>query len=103
MTTFYRLCIKSQPHRPECDENFEIFIFDDTGTFTQITNSTNEVGVADAKISGDGSHIVYIRDQGTALNPQRIWFFRSPGGHGPVIAANVNTVALTYGRAISEW
>ena len=86
------------------DANLEIFTFDNnTEAFTQTTNSTNEVGAADAKISGDGSFIAYVRDQGTAQNPQRDLVLQDRlAGTAQVIAANVDTVALTYGRAISD-
>src|ERR1700730_7396431 len=86
------------------DANLEVFLFDNnTQAFKQITNSTNAVGSGNAKISGDGSHIAYVRDTGTALNPHRDLVVQDRiAGTAQVIAANVNTVALTNGRAIND-
>src|SRR5207249_7659994 len=48
------------------DGNLEIFVYDASkNTFSQLTNSSAVVGCTDAKISGDGSSVAYIRDQGT--------------------------------------
>src|SRR5258707_862278 len=47
------------------DGNLEVFIYDTTArNFTQLTNTTGIVGASDAKISGNGAIICYIRDQG---------------------------------------
>ena len=54
------------------DANFEIFIWDaNTSSFSQLTNSSAVVGCTDAKISGDGSTVAYIRDQGTTPSAAR--------------------------------
>lgn len=92
--------LKSQ----NADGNLEIFIFDNnTQAFTQITSSTNVVGSSNAKISGDGSRIAYVRDTGTAAAPHRDLVIQDRvSASVQVIAANANTVGLTYGRAISD-
>ena len=86
------------------DTNLEVFVFDNnTQAFTQITNTANVVGAGNAKISGDGSHIAYVRDTGTTAVPHRDLVLQDRvAGTVQVIAANTNTVALTYGRAISD-
>src|SRR4029077_9783631 len=54
------------------DGNLEIFVYDaSTSTFSQLTNSSAVVGCTDAKISGDGSAVAYIRDQGTTPSAAR--------------------------------
>jgi uncharacterized protein (TIGR03437 family) len=93
------------------DANLEIFLFNiSANTFTQLTNTSAIVGSTDAKISGDGSHLAYLKDEGTTIEDE---------GAAPslsrdlmledlntfetrVIAVNVNAIRLTYGRAISD-
>src|SRR5256885_16301309 len=54
------------------DANFEIFIWDtNTSSFSQLTNSSAVVGSTDAKLSGDGSTVAYIHDQGTTASAAR--------------------------------
>ena len=86
------------------DGNLEIFIYDGVSqTFTQITNAIGTVGSTDAKISGDGSRVAFIRDRGATLSTQRdlLLHNRTPGTT-QVIGNNVPGLALTYGRAISD-
>jgi Tol biopolymer transport system component len=86
------------------DGNLEIFIFDTTAnTFTQLTNTTGAVGASDAKISGDGSRVAYIRDTGAQASTQRDLVLQDrSGGLTRTLAGNVTNLALTYGRAISD-
>jgi uncharacterized protein (TIGR03437 family) len=45
------------------DANSEIFIYEtSTGHFTQLTNTSTTVGAHDAKLSGDGSSVAFVRD-----------------------------------------
>ena len=45
------------------DGNFEIFVFDAAAnSFSQLTNTAGGYGATDAKISGDGSRVAYIKD-----------------------------------------
>ncbi|HEX8140179.1 MAG TPA: Calx-beta domain-containing protein [Pyrinomonadaceae bacterium] len=86
------------------DANLEVFVYDAASQgFTQLTSSTGTVGSSDAKISGNGARIAYIRDTGASLSAQRDLVIQDRTGGPPLVAAvNVNGLALTYGRAISD-
>jgi uncharacterized repeat protein (TIGR01451 family) len=87
------------------DGNLEIFIYDAiAGSFTQLTNSSGIVGSSDAKISGNGASVAYIRDSGATPSAQRDLLKQPRVGPGPVtlLAGNVPSLAITYGRAISD-
>lgn len=86
------------------DGNLEIFIYDSlTSTFTQLTSSSGIVGSADAKISGNGNLVAYLRDNGTSPGPTRDLIEQTrAGGSATVIAAAVPSGSMTYGRAISD-
>ena len=86
------------------DGNLEIFTFDTTSnTFAQLTNTTGQVGASDAKISGDGTRVAYIRDNNTSPGTQRDLILQDrSGGTTRLIASNVTNLAFTYGRAISD-
>jgi uncharacterized protein (TIGR03437 family) len=87
------------------DGNLEIFVFDSVAlSFTQLTNSTGIVGFSDAKISGNGSAVAYVRDPNATSNGTRdlLLQIRAPLSPVRLVAANVTALALTYGRAISD-
>lgn len=86
------------------DGNLEVFIFDTAfGTFTQLTNTSGPVGAADAKISGDGTRVAYLRDDNASPGRQRDLILQDRiGGTTHLLAANVTNLAFTYGRAISD-
>ncbi|HUQ32902.1 MAG TPA: Calx-beta domain-containing protein [Pyrinomonadaceae bacterium] len=86
------------------DGNLEIFIFDAAANaFTQLTNTTGAVGASDAKISGDGSRVAYIRDNNAQASTQRDLILQDRAGSTTrVLAGNVTNLAVTYGRAISD-
>ena len=88
------------------DGNLEIFIYDAAlaKSFAQLTNSSGIVGSSDAKISGDGASVAYILDRGATPSAQRDLLERPRLGLGParVLAGNVQSLAMTYGRAISD-
>lgn len=86
------------------DGNLEIFIFDSLSrSFAQLTDSSGIVGFTDAKISGNGNFVTYIRDNGTAPGATRDLVEQARAGGGvAVLAAGVPSLALTYGRAISD-
>src|SRR6266699_1564893 len=87
------------------DGNLEIFICDAvTNSFTQLTNSSGIVGFSDAKISGNGASVAYIRDGGIAPSSNRDLIEQPRAGLGPIslLAASVPSLKLTYGRAISD-
>jgi len=87
------------------DGNLEIFVYDaSTSTFSQLTNSSGIVGFTDAKISGDGSTVAFIRDPGTSPSAARDLVKQSRVGPASltVLAPSVQLLAVTYGRAISD-
>ena len=87
------------------DGNFEIFIYDSIATtFTQLTNSAGIAGFSDAKISGNGASVAYIRDTGTTPSARRDLLEQPRVGLGPtlLLAANVQSLLVTYGRPISD-
>jgi len=86
------------------DLNLEIFLFDRSGeAFTQITSSEDAVGSSDAKISGDGSHLVYITDASPTSGNSRDLLLRDlHSGSTTLIAGNSAALSLSYGRAISN-
>ncbi len=87
------------------DGNLEIFIYDATAAaFAQFTSSSGMVGCSDAKISGNGTTVAFIRDNGATISSSRD-LLKQPrvGPASPtILAANVQTLAMTYGRAISD-
>jgi uncharacterized protein (TIGR03437 family) len=89
------------------DANLEIFLFDlTTRTPTQLTDTTHAPGSSDAKISGDGTRVAFIRgDQasaGGATHPRSLMLFERADNSTRVIAGDVEELSLTYGRAISN-
>ena len=86
------------------DGNLEIFIYDSIAqTFAQLTNSSGIVGCSDAKISGNGTKVAYIRDAGATPSPNRDLMIQDrTSGAATVVASQVPSLALTYGRAISD-
>ena len=87
------------------DGNLEIFVYDTiAGSFTQATNSQGSVGFTDAKISGDGATLAYIRDTGQTPSANRD-LVRQNRQTLLVIglaATNAPNLSMTYGRAISD-
>jgi uncharacterized protein (TIGR03437 family) len=87
------------------DGNLEVFIYDAVArNFTQLTNTTGIVGSIDAKISGNGAAIAYIRDNGATPSLQRDLMAQVRVGSAPatVVAGKIQSLAMTYGRAISD-
>ena len=86
------------------DGNLEIFVYDNVSlSFTQLTNSSGTVGASDAKLSGNGAIVAYIRDSGTTAGANRDLVLQNRAGAPAirVIATNAPSLAMTYGRAIS--
>ncbi|HYG09600.1 MAG TPA: Ig-like domain-containing protein, partial [Pyrinomonadaceae bacterium] len=88
------------------DTNLEIFLFDATTRITtQLTDTTGATRSSDAKISGDGARVAFIRDvqpTGDESSPPRdLMLFERADGSARVIAPAVEELSLTYGRAIS--
>lgn len=86
------------------DGNLEIFIYDSTArTFAQLTNSLAIVGFSDSKISGNGTKVAYIRDAGATPSANRDLMIQDrTSGAATVVASQAPSLALTYGRAISD-
>ena len=87
------------------DGNLEIFIYDTlAASFTQLTNTTGIVGSSDAKISGNGANIAFIRDTGATQSARRDLMQRArvAPSTATLLSGNVLSLAMTYGRAISD-
>lgn len=87
------------------DGNLEIFVFDTIAlSLTQLTISSGTIGFSDAKISGNGAFVAYIRDSGSTPSARRDLLLQSRDGSSPlrVLATDVQSLAMTHGRAISD-
>ena len=86
------------------DGNFEIVVYDSVAaTFAQLTNSTGIVGCTDAKISGNGAKIAYARDTGSTPSAKRdLMIQERTSSSATVLASQVQSLLMTYGRAISD-
>ena len=86
------------------DLNFEVFIFDTvTSTVWQVTESSGIVGSTDAKISGNGSLLSFIRDNGQTLSHGRtLVLYDRASAQAKSIVENAPGLELTYGRALSD-
>src|SRR3982751_756800 len=79
------------------DNNLEAFLYDTTTkTFTQITNSSGTAGVSNVKISGDATHVAYVRDD------RDLVLYTRQTNAVLVIASNANNLSITNGRSISD-
>ncbi|MBA3513141.1 MAG: lamin tail domain-containing protein, partial [Pyrinomonadaceae bacterium] len=86
------------------DRNFEVLTIDTTTqVVTQITSSDEIVGATEAKISGDGSHVAFVRDESQSQSNLRdlLLYDRNSGGTVTVATSRAG-LSLTYGRAISD-
>src|SRR5688572_4953394 len=87
------------------DGNLEIFVYDNsTSTFNQLTSSTGTVGFSDAKISGNGVNVAYIRDTGLTASANRDLISQNRTGppNVRVLVTTAPNLQSTYGRAISD-
>ncbi|MDT5293363.1 MAG: hypothetical protein QOJ76_243 [Acidobacteriota bacterium] len=85
----------------------EIFLLDtQTQSLTQITSGGDGgPGARDAKLSGDGSHVAFVRDRvaqdgGPALSDLFVYSVATRETFAAV--TGVQNLALTYGRAVSD-
>ncbi|MDQ3666502.1 MAG: hypothetical protein M3410_07970, partial [Acidobacteriota bacterium] len=86
------------------DHNFEVLTIDTTTRLiTQITSSDEIVGATEAKISGDGSQVAFVRNgsQGQS-NSRDLLLYDRTSGRTVTAAANGVGLSMTYGRAISD-
>ena len=86
------------------DANLEIFVYDSVAaTVAQLTNSTGTVGCTDAKISGNGAKVAYIRDTGATASAKRDLMIQDRGSSTATeLASGVQALLMTYGRAIND-
>lgn len=87
------------------DGNLEIFVYDTVAlSFSQLTSSSGIVGSSDAKISGNGAGVAYIRDSGATPSAARDLLMQNRAAPAPVrlLVAGAQLLAMTYGRAISD-
>ncbi|HEY0079065.1 MAG TPA: lamin tail domain-containing protein [Pyrinomonadaceae bacterium] len=89
------------------DANLEIFVYDtETLAFRQLTESVGTVGATDAKLSGDGSRVAFIRDAGAhgslASTRRDLVLSDLSSGETRLLAAALDGFAFTYGRAVSD-
>jgi uncharacterized protein (TIGR03437 family) len=91
--------------KQNADGNLEIFVYDSVAlAFTQLTDSSGNVGFSDAKISGNGASVAYIRDPAATLSANRDLLVQNRVGSPSirVLATNAPLLAMTNGRAISD-
>ena len=87
------------------DGNLEIFVYDSLGaSFSQLTNSAGIVGCSDPKLSGNAEKVAYIRDSGATASSTRDLVLQNRTGLPSLrfIASSASSLALTYGRSISD-
>jgi uncharacterized protein (TIGR03437 family) len=92
------------------DANLEIFLYDAAARITtQITDTAGTMGATEAKLSGDGTRVAFIRDNGAATSSggeassQRdLLLYERADNSTRIIAGEVDGLALTYGRAASD-
>ncbi|HUS12361.1 MAG TPA: lamin tail domain-containing protein [Pyrinomonadaceae bacterium] len=94
-----------QPGGQNADGNLEIYVYDAVAQgLAQLTNSAGVVGSTEPKISGNGNSVAYIYDGGASPSSRRRLLLTSRNGLTPVrgISPEVEGLAFTYGRAISD-
>lgn len=89
------------------DANLEVFIYDAAShLLSQVTNTAGIVGTSDAKISGDGSRVAFVRDNSPAGSPSNskrdLILFDRAAGSFDTLAEGIERLALPPGRAISD-
>lgn len=89
------------------DGNLEIFLYDLAAqTFTQVTNTREAIGASDAKLSGEGSRIAFIRDNTPIGSPAQsnrdLVIFDRASKSFQTLASDAASLSLTPGRAISD-
>ena len=86
------------------DLNFEVFLCDSvTTTCIQITSTQDMIGSTDAKISGDGSHVAFIRDVGRSRSRLRdLMLYNRLSNNTTTLVDQSAGLVLCYGRAISN-
>ncbi|HKG14899.1 MAG TPA: lamin tail domain-containing protein, partial [Pyrinomonadaceae bacterium] len=81
----------------------EVFLFDArTQTFAQLTDG--DADARDAKLSGDGSRVAFVRDRETAggVSVGDLFIYKTADGSSFKAAGDVQALSLAYGRALSD-
>ena len=82
------------------DLSREIFLYDTVGqSFVQLTDGTDEHAAVSSKISADGSRVYYQR---TNVDGSDLVLIDRKTGASQVVAAGVQGLSITEGRAISN-
>ncbi len=86
------------------DRNSEIFLFDTrTQKLTQLTDTPNTSDSTDAKLSGDGSRLAFIRSHtNDDSKDSEIFIHERATSDTFNIADGLDALTLTYGRAVSD-
>ena len=89
------------------DGNLEVFLYSvPAGRFTQVTDTSGIAGASDAKLSGDGRRLAFINDDGVTAGQtsatRDLVLHDLTTRSTRVLAARINGLAFTPGRAISD-
>lgn len=88
------------------DGNFEIFIYETaTSRFVQLTNTSGAAGGRDAKLSGDGSHVAFVRENspaGAATAQLDLMLCRLDSKTFFTLGENIARLVLSPARAVSD-
>lgn len=85
------------------EHDSEVFLFDARAqTFTQITDGDS--GARDAKLSGDGSRVAFVRDRETAsgVSVSDLFIYTTADRTTFKAITDVQALSLAYGRALSD-
>ncbi|HVF44103.1 MAG TPA: hypothetical protein VM936_13860, partial [Pyrinomonadaceae bacterium] len=85
------------------EHNREVFLFDArTQAFTQLTDG--DANTRDAKLSGDGSRVAFVRDRETqgGVSVGDLFIHTTADGTTFKAAGDVQALSLAYGRALSD-
>jgi len=91
--------------RSNADHSSEIFLFDtQTQALTQITDGAGDEQFRDAKLSGDGSRLAFVRDRQTVdgKTTSDLLIYKMSTGETLNAVNGVEALTLTYGRAASD-
>jgi uncharacterized protein (TIGR03437 family) len=88
------------------DGNSELFIYEsDARRFTQLTNTSGPAGARDAKLSGDGSTVAFVRDNspaGASAPQLDLVLCRLSTKSFLILRENVARLALSPARSVSD-
>lgn len=91
--------------RRNADHSSEIFLFDtQTPGLTQLTDGAAGEQFRDAKLSGDGSRLAFVRDRQTdgGKTTSDLLILKRSSGETLNAVTGVEALSFTYGRAVSD-